>query len=215
MGDGAGSSFILELRHKSAAPRLLSRLVWLAAVPFFSFWTLLGTRWLWSVRTESPQCMPTGAHFCFAAFWLTMCYIWTCVYVIIGTVAAVLEWRVRCAEGNLREIEDADVISRWGQVSQLTSYQELPGSQRQGLAPSEIRALPEEVVPAMDEETACGEELECSVCITSLEVGDKIRRLPGCNHTFHKSCIDLWLLRSADCPLCKRSVRGVSPKCSC
>jgi len=213
-----GSSFILELRHKSAAPRLLSRFVWLAAVPFFSFWTLLGTRYLWSVHTESPQCVPTATHFWFAAFWLALCYIWIAIHAVIGTVAAVLEWRVRRAEGDLREIEDADVLSRWGPVSQLDGYQQLPGGGRsQGLAPAEIRALPEAALAADDgdeEAGACGEH-ECSICITPLEAGDRVRRLPGCNHTFHKACIDLWLLRSAECPLCKRSVRGASAKCSC
>lgn len=205
---GAATNFMLELRHKSATSRLLSRLVWLAAVPFFSCWTMLGTSWLWTVQTESPQCMPTATHFWFAAFWLALCYVWISIHVIIGTVAATLEWRVRRAEGDLREIEDADVVSRWGRVSELTSYQDLPGGHGQGLAPSEIRELLGEAVLAGDEEAEVGNELECSICITCFEPGDKIRCLPGCGHAFHRSCIDLWLLRSADCPLCKRSVRG-------
>jgi len=207
-GGGAAAHFLLQLRHKSATSRLLSRLVWLAAVPFFSCWTVLGTSWLWAARAETPQCMPTAAHYWFAVFWLALCYIWISIHVVIGTVAATLEWRVRRAEGDLREIEDADVVSRWGRVSELTSYQDLPGGGGSGLAPWEIRGLPGEAVLAGDEEAEVGSELECSICITCFEPGDKLRCLPGCGHAFHRSCIDLWLLRSADCPLCKRSVRG-------
>jgi len=202
-----GRSFLLELRHKGAVAQTLSRFVWLLFVPFFSLWTLLGSSWLWSVRVETPQCMPTDTHFWFAACWLGLSYVWISIYAALGTVAATLEWRVRRAEGDLRQVVDADTISRWGQVSRLSSYQELPcgQGQGQGLAPSDIRRLGEATL-AFDEEAKASGELECSICLASFEAGDKVRRLPNCSHTFHKSCIDLWLLRSADCPLCKRGV---------
>ncbi|CAK0827275.1 unnamed protein product [Prorocentrum cordatum] len=157
-GGGAAAHFLLQLRHKSATSRLLSRLVWLAAVPFFSCWTVLGTSWLWAARAETPQCMPTATHYWFAVFWLALCYIWISIHVVIGTVAATLEWRVRRAEGDLREIEDADVVSRWGRVSELTSYQDLPGGGGSGLAPWEIRGLPGEAVLAGDEDRGGGRQ---------------------------------------------------------
>lgn len=211
-----GNDFMLDFRHKGALARTMSRFVWLLVVPFFSFWTLLGTAWLWAVRSASPQCMPTDTHFWFTVFWLALCYIWISIYVALGLVAAALEWRLRRAEGDLREIEDADVISRWGQVSRLSGYQELAsGRQGQGLSPSEIRCLAGAVTVCQDEEVEAGGEMECSICITPFDPGDKIRRLPMCNHAFHKSCIDLWLLRSAECPLCKRSVREVSVSYKC
>jgi len=203
------NAFLLALRHKNAFPRVLSHFIWLVAVPFFLVWTVMGTIWLWSVRSESPQCMPTDTHFWFAAFWLALSYVWISIYVALGAVAATLEWRVRRAEGDLRQIEDADVISRWGHVSRLSGYQELPTGQGQGLAPAEICQLLGEATLAMGEEAEGCNALECSICITPFEVGDKVRCLPTCNHTFHKACIDLWLLRSRDCPLCKRSVRGI------
>jgi len=70
------------------------------------------------------------------------------------------------------------------------------------LTASEIKSLPE---VTLAHGFACGEH-ECSICITELEPGDRVRRVSGCGHTFHCSCIDLWLLRRADCPLCKRNV---------
>lgn len=200
--DPAGT-FLLDLRQKGAVPRTLTVLTWTVALPFFVLWTGLGSSWLWDVMQKTPQCMPSQTHLWFAGCWLALCYVWIFVHLALGAVAWTLERRVRLAEGELRAIEDDDVRDRWGQVSQISGYQELEGgrSTGSGLKPAEIHALPCE--------TALGSDLECSICINNFQKGDMVRRLPECGHTFHKSCIDLWLLRCADCPLCKRSVRKV------
>ncbi|XP_020676759.1 RING-H2 finger protein ATL74-like [Dendrobium catenatum] len=44
---------------------------------------------------------------------------------------------------------------------------------------------------------------ECSVCLSELVDGDEVRRLPACKHVFHVGCIDVWLLRHDNCPLCR------------
>jgi len=46
---------------------------------------------------------------------------------------------------------------------------------------------------------------ECSICLTSFEVNDRIRILP-CKHAFHKDCIDHWFQQSTLCPMCKHSL---------
>ncbi|XP_054820814.1 E3 ubiquitin-protein ligase RHA2B-like [Prosopis cineraria] len=47
---------------------------------------------------------------------------------------------------------------------------------------------------------------ECSVCLSELQEGDKVRNLK-CKHTFHKECLDPWLLQFwATCPLCRNRV---------
>lgn len=206
----APGDFLLDLRHKHALPRILSSLTWLVALPFFLLWTLLGTNWMYHVVRETPQCMPSSTHLWFSGLWLALCYIWIFIHAALGAVAWVLERRVRRAEGDLRAIADDDTISRWGQVSQISGYSSLSGAPAwSGLSPSEILALPSNVteIKAQDMESEIGEGLECPICINELMPGDSIRYLPNCGHTFHRSCIDLWLLRRADCPLCKREVR--------
>lgn len=42
----------------------------------------------------------------------------------------------------------------------------------------------------------------CTILIDFVYISEA-RQLDGCGHTFHRSCIDLWLFRRADCPLCK------------
>ncbi|KAE9610276.1 putative transcription factor C2H2 family [Lupinus albus] len=48
--------------------------------------------------------------------------------------------------------------------------------------------------------------IECMVCLTDFEEGDKVRTLE-CKHTFHKDCLDNWLQKyCATCPLCRNKV---------
>ncbi|CAH8646694.1 RING finger protein 11 [Schistosoma haematobium] len=42
---------------------------------------------------------------------------------------------------------------------------------------------------------------ECIICMNDLKLGDEVRYLP-CLHTYHRICIDEWLMRSFSCPTC-------------
>ncbi|KAL3515707.1 hypothetical protein ACH5RR_022609 [Cinchona calisaya] len=44
---------------------------------------------------------------------------------------------------------------------------------------------------------------ECVVCLESFKIGEQCRLLPICNHRFHVSCIDSWLLKTPSCPVCR------------
>ncbi|XVF48931.1 hypothetical protein PTKIN_Ptkin03bG0228000 [Pterospermum kingtungense] len=58
-----------------------------------------------------------------------------------------------------------------------------------------------------------GREHECAVCLSVFEDGEEVRQLPRCKHSFHASCIDMWLYSHFDCPLCRASVDPSSPLC--
>ncbi|KAH7435015.1 hypothetical protein KP509_06G045100 [Ceratopteris richardii] len=47
--------------------------------------------------------------------------------------------------------------------------------------------------------------MECAVCLSDFQEGDKGRRLPKCSHSFHSDCIDVWFLSHTTCPLCRAS----------
>merc|ERR1719343_886639 len=106
-------------------------------------------------------------------------------------------------------------------MSRLQSYSSVIGSQTRGLTPEEINELPlgevpsgleslescsdgcfvEKFVEDIDSLYAGADELgdaklyECSICLCEVQPGDSVRCLPSCGHTFHRACIDLWLLR--------------------
>eukprot|EP00440_Ansanella_granifera_P002551 gb/GFBE01002775.1/.p1 GENE.gb/GFBE01002775.1/~~gb/GFBE01002775.1/.p1 ORF type:complete len:271 (+),score=42.86 gb/GFBE01002775.1/:1-813(+) len=202
LGTAASSNFLLDLRQKGTGSRLLTGFTWLVALPFFVVWTGIGTFWMYEVMRKTPDCMPSATHTAFACLWLVLSYGWILIHLALAGVAVTLEVRVRRAEADLREVADAETVSRWGQVNQLSSYTSLNGTSDKGLSPTEIKALPLAVCEECDADT------ECSICLNCLEPGEPVRSLPSCGHSFHRSCIDLWLLRSADCPLCKGRVGG-------
>ncbi|KAG6643566.1 RING-H2 finger protein ATL74-like [Carya illinoinensis] len=47
---------------------------------------------------------------------------------------------------------------------------------------------------------------ECAICLGEFEDGENVRVLPKCNHGFHVSCIDTWLLSHSSCPNCRHSL---------
>lgn len=54
-------------------------------------------------------------------------------------------------------------------------------------------------------ETSRQSTVPCAVCLCHLAEGEEARRLP-CNHLFHKQCIDSWLSKSLQCPVCRQAV---------
>lgn len=200
-----GEDFLLNLRQQKLLPRILVKLTWLMLLPIFAIWTVAGSIWFRDVLRYTPQCLPVGAHPWFIGFWQVLSYMWIIVHVVFGVIAWALEKRVQAAESGIREIEDADSISRWGPMSSFSSYAASPWIKNTGLSPSDIEKLSMEIWSE-------GEGAECAVCLGDFHEGDAIRRLPSCGHTFHKSCIDLWVLRRADCPLCKCQVSKYDAK---
>jgi len=197
--------FLVNLRIKGTAPKLLQCVTWFLVMPGFSIWTTAGTYWVWDVTTHSPDCMPPN-FLRFTVFWQIVSYAWIVTHLVIGCVAVSAEWKLRSHAADLRALEDPETLERWGNVSQNQSESAMSERiarrcTRSGLSPKEIAALggiAQVPVYAADE--------ECSVCLADLQVGDTLRSLPNCVHSFHRSCIDLWLLQSSTCPLCKVEV---------
>ena len=46
----------------------------------------------------------------------------------------------------------------------------------------------------------------CFICFEEYKLGEYKRLLPECKHYFHKKCIDKWLKRKAQCPICRDKV---------
>ena len=46
---------------------------------------------------------------------------------------------------------------------------------------------------------------ECSICLDNYKIDDKISIL-SCEHFFHKKCLDQWLIKKEECPLCREEI---------
>ncbi|CAF2101020.1 hypothetical protein BRARA_E02489 [Brassica rapa] len=75
-----------------------------------------------------------------------------------------------------------------------------------GLDPAVIKSLP---VFAFSESTH-KDLTECAVCLSEFEEGESGRVLPGCKHTFHVDCIDMWFHSHSTCPLCRSLVEPLA-----
>ncbi|CAH8342907.1 unnamed protein product [Eruca vesicaria subsp. sativa] len=74
-----------------------------------------------------------------------------------------------------------------------------------GIKPSVLQSIP--VVDFNSGDVK--DSLECVVCLSKIEDGDKARILPTCNHWFHADCIETWLKLHSSCPICRNIVGSV------
>jgi len=49
----------------------------------------------------------------------------------------------------------------------------------------------------------------CTICQDDMSVGNTIRTLNTCQHTFHISCIDMWFVSNVRCPICRHDIREI------
>jgi E3 ubiquitin-protein ligase ATL41 len=83
-----------------------------------------------------------------------------------------------------------------------------------GLSPAAVAALPSFVYHRVlaaaggrGEGSGSGRGwAQCAVCLSLVQEGEAVRRLPACTHLFHACCVDTWLRSHSTCPLCRATV---------
>ncbi|XP_041461465.1 RING finger protein 150-like [Lytechinus variegatus] len=66
-----------------------------------------------------------------------------------------------------------------------------------------IAKLPQRTIKDGDQEIV---EVEaCPVCLEFYRISDVLRVLP-CKHSYHKTCVDQWLVENRTCPMCKLNI---------
>jgi len=119
------------------------------------------------------------------------------------------------------DVSDSDISEFWteadtGRVEELLadSSSDSESEEASAVAADIMQALgPVGLNPAyIDERTAVmvcdpstGGDRECRICLETLQAGDRLRILP-CLHRYHSSCVEQWLSRNRQCPLCKLNV---------
>lgn len=49
-------------------------------------------------------------------------------------------------------------------------------------------------------------ERECGICFTNYAERELIRELPDCKHHYHQRCLDKWLKKKGQCPMCRKNL---------
>ena len=86
---------------------------------------------------------------------------------------------IREAEARSLEENNKPIVATEEQMESLGNYQ---------------RVTKEEV----------SEDNTCCICLAPYKQGEGKRTL-GCEHSFHKKCIDKWLIESKTCPICRKN----------
>jgi len=191
-----------HLRRRDAS-WFFTRVTWFLILPFFAAWTLLRTSWSLSNLDATLTCLPAGIHSWFIFFWQVLCYVWIATYSVFVSVTCQYEKSLDAMEKDHHRVaETEDALRRWGQVPFLPDCACLKS---QGLSRCEIQSLPRVFFSAVAGKSRPRQD--CAICLMEFQPQDLCRQLPGCGHLFHESCIDLWLLRRGDCPLCKNRIQ--------
>ena len=76
-----------------------------------------------------------------------------------------------------------------------------------GATEEEIGRCPDRVIEGAGDELVLGGPdgmaQNCTICIHPFQVGERVRTIQ-CFHSFHVDCIDPWLARKPECPICKQ-----------
>lgn len=67
-----------------------------------------------------------------------------------------------------------------------------------------------------DDSNLAQEDQECPICLNAYEPGDQLcwSKHAECDHVFHRSCIEPWLMKHNQCPCCRCNYLAESPSSS-
>ncbi|KAI3779106.1 hypothetical protein L2E82_08616 [Cichorium intybus] len=81
-----------------------------------------------------------------------------------------------------------------------------PTSHLLRLPPDIHNHLPPFQYPVADESLSTSSD-DCSICLEYFNELEICRVLPVCDEAFHARCVDKWLMKVPNCPICKTGVR--------
>ncbi|KAK7374178.1 hypothetical protein VNO80_07604 [Phaseolus coccineus] len=179
------------IKYIESANTMLSFIWWTVGV----YWVTLGGQ---SLTTDAPQLY--WVCIAFLSFDVVIVLICVAVACLIGIAVCCC---LPCILALLYAVTDQEGATK-EEIDQLPKYKfriikegDIEEPSRGIMTESESETATEHVVAL--------EDAECCICLSPYDDGAELRELP-CNHHFHRTCIDRWLLINATCPLCKLDI---------
>ncbi|XP_041001754.1 E3 ubiquitin-protein ligase EL5-like [Juglans microcarpa x Juglans regia] len=102
-----------------------------------------------------------------------------------------------------------------GQISTRRARQRsVPETTTEMITSTSINISTAQLIPAHKYQKSVslvGEDGTCAVCLCEFEDDEELRTLPACMHSFHVSCIDMWLYSHSTCPICRSKATPQPP----
>ncbi|KAK7340182.1 hypothetical protein VNO77_20878 [Canavalia gladiata] len=182
-------------KHIESANTMLSFIWWVVGF----YWVTVGGQ---SLTRDSPQLY--WLCITFLAFDVVIVLICVAVACLIGIAVCCC---LPCILAILYVVADQEGATK-EEIDQLPKYKfRMVKEVKKG---GDIEETSRGIMTECDSETATQhvvalEDAECCICLSAYDDGAELRELP-CNHHFHCTCIDKWLLINAICPLCKFNI---------
>ncbi|CAI8585890.1 unnamed protein product [Vicia faba] len=202
MGDKFSSS-----RSICSSPDRSIRLCRMELRWFPSFvWLFLGFYWVTAGGQSLTRVSPQLYWLCitFLAFDVAIvvicvtaaCLIGIAVCCFLPCILAIL-YAVTDQEGATKEEIDLLPKYKFRIIKELKKEGDAQESSRGVMTECDSGSASEHIIAL--------EDAECCICLSAYDDEAELRELP-CNHHFHCTCIDKWLLINATCPLCKFNI---------
>ncbi|KAM0888171.1 hypothetical protein ACQ4PT_028521 [Festuca glaucescens] len=126
--------------------------------------------------------------------------------LVVAFVAVCLYLRWACTRRRRRHAD----LEASSSSSAAAASQALPGLDADTINGLHVTLYSPERSKSGSGEEKQAVEAECSICISALVAGDKVKALPPCGHRFHPDCVDDWLRSHPSCPLCRTTLLPVT-----
>ena len=126
-----------------------------------------------------------------------------------GLKPALLESFPTCVYNNLKITSEAEINNHDGRRNQNDNYSSINAaiSERDHTSTSNPHFLHDRKDDVIEnQEMGIDDNHQCSICLSQYHDGDILRMLP-CFHKYHRSCVDPWLKKKTNCPLCNTDLR--------
>eukprot|EP01006_Ploeotia_vitrea_P040379 TRINITY_DN66423_c0_g1_i1.p1 TRINITY_DN66423_c0_g1~~TRINITY_DN66423_c0_g1_i1.p1 ORF type:complete len:254 (+),score=110.12 TRINITY_DN66423_c0_g1_i1:313-1074(+) len=188
----------LLVKWAADQPQWLRRALYIFKVgvvyTFFVAWTIVGSVWL----DQSGDCLPEKNQYWTFVVWLVLCYLWSALYLCVIVLQRMLvPDHVNGAGAG---------AGAGGAGAQFMVNAPFPLSL---IHLDEQLGLPEDQIQVIRPYPAPVDKLSddiCAICLEGYCRDQPCKKLPNCTHSFHAHCIDNWLRRKSDCPICRTPV---------